>query len=153
MSSVDQIVDSESDIQSQPESFNPAQADWYLQRLISMVNGTEIEFPITLYVDGTIVTGYLVSGHKYFDGLGMQLSGFFGDVEDAERAIAGLIEPREIYLADKDSITRPPDFVHIREARVVTPGQSPIPSEGVWWRGRVASVSGFNFGSMVFSKS
>jgi hypothetical protein len=59
---------------------NPMQPDWYwyLQSLVSIVNGNNGEFPVTLYVKGLVISGNLISGHRYFAGLRAQLTQFFG---------------------------------------------------------------------------
>jgi hypothetical protein len=46
-----------------------ASADWFLQLLVKIVNGKDdMAFPITLNVSGIIISGELVSGHRYFEG-------------------------------------------------------------------------------------
>ena len=127
--------------------------DWYLQALVQMVNGKDIEFPITLFAGGLIVSGQLTSGHKYFEGLGVQLKQFFGkSTEHTDDVIKYFTQPAEIYLKDnKKEKTPPPQYIHLREAKVFTPGQQPIPSEGSWWRGRLISIDGFHFGTLSAS--
>lgn len=136
--------------------------DWYLQALVRIVNGSEIEFPITLFVNGSLVSGQLVSGHRYFgDGLGTALKQFFNndESEGTKSAIKHLTAAKDVYLEDKSKevatkegeevpYKRPPQFIHLREARVFVAGQKPIPEEGSWWRGRLSSVDGFHFGSL-----
>jgi hypothetical protein len=139
--------------QRQPESnFNPP--DWYLEALVEEINGKEIAFPITLFVKGLVISGELVSGHRYFDGLASQLTEFFGgESEQAREVVSYLTSPRGIYLENtSEAETLPPRYIHIRGARIFAPGQQPIPSEGAWWRGRLASVDGFHFGLLTVNK-
>jgi hypothetical protein len=144
---------SDSTSQDSKNETNPVVAiDRYLQSLVHLLNGTEIEFPITIYVDGLVVAGYLTSGHKYFDGLAEQLKGFFGNVENVEEYIDHLTSPRETYLKEKTLDTTSTQYLHVREARIFSPGQVPMPSEGVWWRGRLSCVSAFNFGAIHYSQ-
>jgi hypothetical protein len=126
--------------------------DWYLQMLIESVNGTDLKFPITLYVNGIVLTGNLVSGHLYFAGLAEQLTTFFGeDWEHTPATVKNLTFPGGRYLKDKESDDSPPAyFVHLEEAKVMSPGQQPMPTHtGTWWRGRVSEVSGFNLGTFA----
>lgn len=139
--------------QTKPEASQEpdhAQPDWYLQVLIDTVNGKDYELPITLFVGGLIVSGNLTSGHKYFQGLGEQLTEFFGGhSEDTEKAVQYFTSPGKIYAEETDSEPKsPPQFIHLRQAMVFAPGQTPIPNGGSWWRGRVASVDAFHFGSL-----
>jgi hypothetical protein len=133
---------------------NPLEPDWYLQSLVSMVNGNNGEFPVTLYMRGVVISGHLVSGHKYFAGLRAQLTEFFGNSESPKTAdiITYLTEPGEGFLDESNRYKDFPQYIHMRAAKIVTPGQKPLPSEGVWWRGRLADVDGFNFGLMVVNE-
>lgn len=146
------MTDSNTDGKQNGESafLDPAMPDWYLQALVNIVNGKDIEFPVTLFVGGLIVSGQLVSGHRYFEeGLCEQFSKFFGkDQVGSDEAIKNLTSPGDIYRQPKDDNQPGPQYIHLRCARVFAPGQQPIPSEGSWWRGRLASVDGFHFGSL-----
>jgi hypothetical protein len=44
----------------------------------------------------------------------------------------------------------PPAFIHLVEARVMTPGGG-MPGEGMPWRGRLTSVDGWTFGTLGMS--
>ena len=140
-----------------PSSYDPALPDNYLQLLVDLINGTEMEFPITLFVGGTVVSGQLVSGHRYFEqGLGSALKEYFtGMSDDAEvtRAIENLTSAKELYTNKDLKPTLPPAFIHLRGARVFTPGQEPTPRGGSWWRGRLSRVDAFHFGSLATKDS
>lgn len=145
--------------QEQPTATTPAPdsslPDWYLQSLVDMVNGKDFEFPITLFVGGLIVSGQLTSGHKYFEGLGEQLTQFFGGPsDDTAKTIKYFTSPADIYTQPKGTTqTPPPQYIHLRGAKIFTPGQQPIPAEGAWWRGRLVSVDGFHFGSLAITEN
>jgi hypothetical protein len=133
---------------------DPSLPDWYLQSLVSTVNGRNGEFPITLYVRGLVLSGHMVSGHKYFAGLRGQLTEFFGgDSEDVKETVAFLTEPGDSFLDESNQFQEFPQYIHLRAAKIFTPGQKPIPSgEGAWWRGRLADVDGFHFGLLVVNR-
>jgi len=134
---------------------NPALPDWYLQALVETVNGKDIEFPITLFVGGLIVSGQLTSGHKYFEGLGTQLTQFFGGPsDDTTEIIRYFTFPGDAYTRnEKGAKIPPPQYIHLREAKIFTPGQRPILAEGAWWRGRLACVDGFHFGLLSVAEN
>lgn len=133
---------------------DPALPDWYLQALVGMVNGNDLEFPITLFVSGLTISGQLASGHKYFEGLKENLTQFFGDhANELSGVIKDLSSPGDIYLQLKETgNSSPPQYIHLRCAKIFSPGQLPLPAEGAWWRGRLASVDGFLFGSLAAGK-
>src|SRR5690554_2927731 len=59
--------------------------DWYLQNLVSVVNGSNISFGITLFVEGVVISGTLVSGKKYFETFADEFSSAYpGDDEVRE---------------------------------------------------------------------
>lgn len=129
--------------------------DWYLQDLIDMVNGTNTELPLTLFVKGTVVSGMLVSGHKYFEGMKESFSRYF-DAEDESTsgAIANLTEPGKNYLKSRDEANYPfPYFAHLQNAKVFSPGNNPMPGNGMWWRCRLSEVDAFSFGALGPSPS
>ena len=145
--------------QSQTNSTSPSpqltSSDWFLQMLVEMVNGSEVVFPVTLNVGGVLVSGEMVSGHKYFEGFAKDLKeGMFGTtsenanfVEDQFKKL-GSIYIREEQGQD-DERKPPPQYIHLRNARIFHPGGTPIPTNrGVWWRGRLEAVDGFILGTL-----
>lgn len=127
--------------------------DAYLQAFIDIANQNNVEFPITLFVRGTVISGQLVGGRDYFDGLAIALTeGFGGPTKENLALVEDLVSWKQIY------VPRPPDtkadpihYIHLRDARVFAPGQKPMPEFGSWWRGRVSSVDGFHFGALTAS--
>lgn len=125
--------------------------DWYLQRLVSIVNTSNVEFGLTLHVEGVIVSGLLVSGKKYFETFAQEFAGAFpgGDVtkENLRQAIAS---NASIYdESEAGSELPPPQFIHLLNARSFAPGGEQLPSNcGVLWRGKINAVSGFSLGSL-----
>ncbi|MEN2427268.1 hypothetical protein AA0N74_14550 [Chromobacterium vaccinii] len=138
-----------SEIKNAHQSTSTAETDMYLRTLVGTVTGNSFEFPITLYVGGIVVTGFLASGHRFFDDLGEQFQRFF----DSDVANALTKGAREPYLVEKNTKELPLDHIHLREARMITPGQPPIPYDGVWWRGRLASVNGFHMGILTVGQN
>lgn len=133
----------------------PDTRDWFLQSLIDLVNGREIEIGLTLQVGGFLVSGLLVSGHQYFKGFGAEFARTFDDpelTEDIQRAYARW---GGIYTAPKgvgETFTKV-HFVHLKNARFFNTAGEPVPSNmSVWWRGRVSEIDGFFLG-MLSEKS
>src|SRR5918993_1449756 len=92
-------------------TLSQATNDWFLQFLVDRVNGTTTEIGITLQVGGLLVSGMLVSGDKY--------------------------KQRPESESTKES-EGPPFYIHLKNAKFYSPGASPIPANGVWWRGRIS---------------
>ena len=135
----------------QPE----AKADDLLVSLVSIVNRLplDVSFGVTLLIGGCLVTGFLVSGESYFAAFGKDFASGIEDEENRgslEASFASLGEKYAALREEGDSEDDDPFqtvYLHMRDARFFTPGQGPVPTEGgVWWRGRISEVSGFNLG-------
>jgi hypothetical protein len=120
-----------------------ARQDWFLESLVNIANETEVGVGVTLLVGGTVVTGTLASGKQYFEGLAsMKFEGNreIGDVLRQVFADAGQALPP----AGEEA----PQYVHLRDARVVTTAGTLPTNEGMWWRGQLSEVDAFWVGSL-----
>ncbi len=137
----------------------PVILDWYLQALVSLVNRTECPFPITLNVRGALISGEMVSGKAYFGAVKEEFSSAFPEGETKAAIAEWYGQFQEIYreepsgeaASEEEAASRLfPTFIHLRNARIFTAGQQPIPmNRGLWWRGRIESVDGFAHGSLA----
>lgn len=133
-------------------AFDGQSVDWYLQRLVGIANTSNVQFGITLFVEGIVVSGQLVSGKRYFEVFAEEFSaaypGSADEKEDIRRAFAS---HASIYDNGDDTqqSSTPPQFIHLIESRCFSPGGQPLPgNRGVLWRGKVNAVSGFTLGSL-----
>ncbi|MRG90324.1 hypothetical protein GF068_00060 [Polyangium spumosum] len=121
-----------------------------MQGLVKMINGTDASLGVTLQVGGLLVSGTLVSGHKYFSGVGAELAAATpGSDETKERLRSTISRLGENFTkpADGNEPKPLPQYIHLKEARFFHVGGKPIPSNnGVWWRGRLSEVGGFCLG-------
>lgn len=128
--------------------------DEYLQELVNIITGTEIEFPVTIYINGAILSGYLTSGHNYFEGIKEQYRIYFQSISDDSESIDKILDEltslKQNYLVDAETkYSLPlPIYIHMRDAKCFTPGQKPMTDEGQWWRGKLSSVDGFHLGRL-----
>jgi len=134
-----------------------AENDWFLQSLVSIVNKSDISFGITLFVGGVLVSGQLVGGKKFFEGFGATFGGALSDPQAAAETSENFAKFGNIYVSEDGSYkqdTESPHYIHLQDARRFHPSGAPIPSNGgVWWRGRIREVAGFNLGSLGHSTS
>jgi hypothetical protein len=128
-------------------------SDWYLQMLINMVNGG-LSIDITLQVSGFLVSGRLVGGSEYFDGMAEDFARAIPDngtaLKESFAALRDRYYPTEGSSDDRAKIGPfGPSFIHLKNARFFNTAGNPIPANGgVWWRGRVSQVGGFTLGSL-----
>lgn len=124
--------------------------DWYLQRLVSMVNRAPIEMGISLVANGALVSGTLISGKQYFETFAREISQAWpGDDEAKESIRSAFASNAEMYEADTEEENLPlPQYIHLKNATVRTPN-GPIPAQGgMLWRGKLNAISGFSLGSI-----
>lgn len=123
--------------------------DWFLQNLVGIVNKSTLEIGITLVVGGSIVSGRLVGGKKYFETFAREFSEAWNG-ESKESIYDAFAKHGERYVQDDDEEKQnssPPQFIHLIDSRCFLPGQQPLPTnKGVLWRGKINAVSGFSLG-------
>ena len=124
--------------------------DWFLQLLVRWTNQGQLLYPITLLVDGLLVSGYLAEAKEYFDAM----------QEEWDQAIHGQTKKvslfreigetvREAQEAAAETFAPLPQFIHLKEARIFHPAGSPVPTNRmIWWRGRITEVDGFFLGTL-----
>jgi hypothetical protein len=130
--------------------------------------------PVVLTVGGLVIGGAIISDWQWFDEVEHAARAAFtvhtgGRIDDehggwarlfrgvseslvrdheehraAENVIEGLSERYRRLLAQENRTT----YIHLKDARVLAPGVSPLPSGGMHWRGRLSEVSGWSFGHL-----
>lgn len=122
--------------------------DWYLQRLVSIANTSDIELDITLVIGGSVVSGRLVGGKKYFEEFAKDFSQAWPEdgKDDIRRAFASNADLYNSREAEEKPF--PPQFIHLVDARCFYPGSQLPNNRGVLWRGKINAVSGFSLGGL-----
>ena len=145
--------------------------DGYLQFLMQQVNERGLPFRVTLSVGGVIGSGVLTIEREYFEGLTQALKiviGRSGLREQYERGARERSEEEggseetptaeEFEARTTDAILErvvggyertegeTPRYVHLRDVTIMTPGLQSAEQGGLW-RGRLAAVDGFMFGT------
>lgn len=124
------------------------QGDWLLEAFINMVNHKPaMEMGMTLQVSGFLVSGLLVSGKLYFEGIGAELDSA-APGGNLKEVFSGVGDMHYSTAENETHIAVPPSFVHLKNARFYHTSGQPMPSNrSVWWRGRVSEVAAFTIGT------
>ena len=132
--------------------------DWFLQELVRLANDHPggVSLPVTLCVNGLLVSGVLISGQAYFEGFADTLATAVTNASDDARwkiremfAHYGSFYKKtrdgdapQVAPENRDA----PEFIHLVNAQFFV-GSSLIPTDQkIWWRGRIAEVDGFILG-------
>jgi hypothetical protein len=129
---------------------------------------------VVLTLGGLVVSGTVIPDWQWFDEVEHAARAAFvvhtgGSIDDEHGGWAGLFEgaaeslvqARDERRAAREATARLADryrrlaaqedrttYIHLREARVVAAGVSPLPVAGIYWRGRLSGVSGWSFGHL-----
>ena len=126
--------------------------DWFLQLLVETVKNCKLKIGITLNIGGLLLSGNLVSGKDYFEGLAKDLSSCFPNKEASARIKHALEEYAEkIYSESNQGSSQipPPAYIHLENANFFSfNGQSLSSNGSVWWRGRMSEIQGFILGTL-----
>jgi hypothetical protein len=132
--------------QTQEDKKNFYRIDPVLSVLTSTFAENGVEIGITINVKGTLVSGQLISKDQYFKCITQELS----SVENGDllaknfSLINELINERESELEKKPL----PEFIHLKNARFFSGGNLVPSNQGVYWRGRLTEIDGFNLGTL-----
>lgn len=110
--------------------------DYILWTLASIVVDNGISFDITLNVKGIIICGTVITQKQYFEGVSQQLAGS----ENGE-AFGKLMSQMGGYEESESK------FIHLKDAKYLVANNHVPSNEGVYWRGRLTEIDGFNLGS------
>jgi hypothetical protein len=163
---MDQAIEKSCEIKDSYEIYS---IDWFLQDLVNMANKWGLEIGITLNIGGSLISGIIISGDKYFKEFALLFrSGFsnpkFENV--GEKLEAYIFEYSKIYAfqeeteknekgkkESEDNKQKGPSFIHLSNARIYSHSGEPIPkNNSVLWRGKISSVDGFSLGKLEFIK-
>jgi hypothetical protein len=122
--------------------------DSILEFFVQAANKHDFTLDITLNVNGSVISGTLVSAKDYFDAL----SENFEDGSDVAQKLSDeLVKAGE--TVEENSSTEA-NFIHMRNTKVYCGDSKATPSKGkILWRGKLSEVDGFFLGKISESKS
>lgn len=126
--------------------------DPLLQGLVNNTNINESnEFAITLTIGGNLVSGILISSNAFMDLWADEFASNFSNEDGVadrvrDQMLTWKVNPTEL---SEDPLS--PQFLHLKEAEVFTLSGRPILPGGALWRGKLASVDGFNLTRLVYN--
>ncbi|WP_179505671.1 MULTISPECIES: gas vesicle accessory protein GvpU [unclassified Sphingomonas] len=132
----------------------PENVDWFLVEGILDFAELDTNIPITININGMVVSGVSISAREYLEGMRGVMRSMFGEKNEkiVDMVIDGSLEvyPTRDELLRKGHISR--GYLHLKDAQYFSGGQ-PIPTEGgVLWRGKLASIDGFSWGQFKTGK-
>lgn len=135
----------EAELETYARERNSRQPDTMLAIFVDLANRNGEGVGVTLTVGGSLISGTIVGRVQWIDGImeryGEQVSGFraFREVwtEQVERFDSD--EPMAAYES----------IIHVKDARWWGGDpDSPLPTEGAFWRGRLDQIQGWSLGTL-----
>ncbi|MCF6410793.1 gas vesicle accessory protein GvpU [Pseudalkalibacillus salsuginis] len=122
--------------------------DSIIEYFAKAANTGDFTLDITLNVNGSVISGTMISAKKYFE----ELSGKLEDgSEIAQKLSEDLSEASE--AADSHDGGEA-NFIHMKNTRVYCGDNKPTPSKGkILWRGKIDQIDGFFLGRISESKN
>ena len=128
-----------------------SEGDVVLTELVRLADEQGLEVGITVYIGGTVVSGMLVSGQEFLEASALRLRSVEGPPETKATLEHFFRSQRDQQYASSGAASTegedvpPVGYLHLRGARPFD-ANGPYLQEGVWWRGRIDQIDGFNFG-------
>ena len=128
------------------------EGDNVLEELVRLADAYDLQVGITVYIGGTLISGLLVSGRHFFEGSALRLTQAKGPQQTKARLAKFFKKQmKQTYPSsgeaapEKTDGKAPVGYIHLKNARPFD-AEGPYLREGVWWRGRIDRIDGFNFG-------
>lgn len=122
--------------------------DSVLEYFVKASNTGELALDITLNVNGSVVSGTMISAKEYFDALSGKLENGSEIAQKLSEELAAASE--EVDSGNGDEA----NFIHMKNTRVYCGDSKPTPSKGkILWRGKLDQIDGFFLGKISESKS
>jgi hypothetical protein len=128
--------------------------DAIILMFLSLIEEDGIEVDVTLNISGAVVSGTLIGPSAYYEGIiesfkkledntmSKILNKKFNDLKEA-------YSNQKQEQDEKDDKENSATFIHLKKARYLNTYGQPITNCTTWWRGRISSIDGFSFNSLV----
>jgi hypothetical protein len=127
------------------------QTDWFLQHLVEYSNNLGISVAITVQVGGMLVTGQIMSHTEYFNETADEFKTSLNYNSDLAESFFGLIKSYNelVHVPNEGEAPLPPNYIHIRDAKIFTAGNFNNAVVVRQWRGRISEIGGFFIGTVT----
>lgn len=124
--------------------------DWLLEDFIQRIISIGIEVGVTITVGGSIISGNLITGKRYFEEVSKLMLEAKASDQITEFLSGYFKEFSAVYTNPLDASEdwSPPriGYIHLEKACYISSGKAHIPTGGCLWRGKLSSVDGFSIG-------
>jgi hypothetical protein len=144
---------------SEQKSSVSSDSDLLLRSLVQLADVRSEKMSITLFVQGSIVSGLLIGEKAYFEALNNALNAFNPDGSDKDkeviRTFLAPFQSLSTNLPDnqqEQSQWRDIEFIHLKDAKFYSGDSLVTQDKGSYWRGRLSRIDGFWLGNLSSNK-
>ena len=126
---------------------------WFLSDLVRLANDG-LGLAVTLYIEGSVITGVLMSGMDYFAYFSEQYAAASREDDDLPDMLRKAMDCYKEVYADtrRPGPDWPPQYIHLKAACYIS-SRGPMPvGHDLVWRGRLSAVSGYSLGLMQVAR-
>ncbi|HEY8591909.1 MAG TPA: hypothetical protein VIL42_03480 [Sphingomicrobium sp.] len=125
----------------------PEGHDWLLSQLVRLAD-IGVDIGLTVMANGETITGTLAGQRAYFEATraAVNTKTIGNDTVREDHMFNAALEALG-EVAQSEGPVPHPEFLHLKDAHVISPSGLTPTHGGVWWRGKIASVDGFWLGS------
>ncbi|GAA0940725.1 hypothetical protein Vau01_071660 [Virgisporangium aurantiacum] len=144
---------------AEPEAQIEAPLDTVLLLMVeginSLVNPIQDGSPINLFVRGILLSGQIIPDWQWFEEQAnlnpgapeAMIAEILKEKRDRVRHLRDR-GPTDLTPEQHEEALAQPAFIHLKNCRVFMP--QPVPSSGdLYWRGRLADISGWSYGQLI----
>ncbi|MFS0880171.1 gas vesicle accessory protein GvpU [Metabacillus niabensis] len=127
--------------------------DAVILMFLQLVEEDGVEVKVSLSVNGAIISGTLIGATAYYEGI-TEASKKLPDTTMSKIISKKFNDLKDAYAKQKDEEAKEeaeqfsPTYIHLKDAKYIN-GAHEVSHNGTWWRGKIASVDGFSFDSLV----
>ena len=126
-------------------------SDVFLMTLVHFANHASLKVGITLFIQGTVISGILIGEKAYFEGISNELKAtdlFASDAGDdaIDTFINSFQPPTSSSDIEKENPPLNAQFIHLKNPRIQSGDSFISINREVFWRGRLSRIDGFFLG-------
>lgn len=128
-----------------PPTMTRSMTEDYLLQDFVLLAEQGVEIGISLLLGGTMVSGVIVSGKRYFEA--MRENMVSASPDELKSVFQTYFDDYSALYTKPVEDRKPATFIHMRDVRYWTAGGRATDTSGVWWRGRIDQIAGFHVGT------
>ncbi|MEG4496643.1 gas vesicle accessory protein GvpU [Microcoleus sp. F10-C6] len=141
-------------VTTQEKDKTPANSDLLLMSLVELAEEFSEKLSVTLFVQGSIITGLLIGEKPYLEALNDELNATTSGSAEGKEAFKAFLAPFHTLSKnssdnqEEQSQLKDIEFIHLKNAKFCNGSSLTPQNKGVYWRGLLSRIDGFFLGNL-----